>query len=214
MAEKPILFSSPMVRAIIEGRKTQTRRIVKQPNEMGAAGAPISVAPFNTVAPERGLAYYWKSNGSWNSTQPIKTHAAGDVLWVKETFKDLSDYMTAPAFQDRTNPIAFRADQEFIGCHAWTPSIFMPRKLSRITLKITEVRIERLHDITDADVMAEGCTKAPSGGFVFRGTDYDKAGLCHSEPELAFAALWIEINGEGSWLFNPWVAAYTFEKVG
>lgn len=126
----------------------------------------------------------------------LPKYAVGDRLWVKETFVDLTDFMLAPLFVGRDKPIAFRADNEFIGCHKWKPSIFMPRTASRITLTVTDVRVERLQDISRGDAMDEGCP-FPN---MANGPD----------PRHWYSELWNSINGDGAWEKNPWVAAYSF----
>lgn len=210
MIEKPILFSGPMVRAILEGRKTMTRRIVKQPNEMGVQGAPVSVAPYNTVAPERGLAYYWKSGGSWNSSQPIKlAYEVGDVCWVRESHAIVGT--TDPGF------VLYRADGYEAECRRhgfdnpppessvrWRPSIHMPRWACRIRLRVTAVKVERLNSISEEDAMAEGAE--PIYGCHLPGHD-------PAPYWWGFSSLWSSIHGPGSWDANPFVAAYSFERV-
>lgn len=238
MTEKPILFSGPMVRAILDGRKTQTRRIVKQPNEMGAKGAPITVAHYATNVPEKGLAYYWKSGGSWNSTGPIKTYAVGDLLWVREAHAIVGKH--DPGF------VLYRANGYEAECERhglrkpwrkedtvkWRPSIHMPRWASRITLRVTAVKVERLQDISEADAKAEGIYyEAPTK------EDYDwyetfceenggdptapMDGVWKCEgvkgwgptPQLMYRLVWESINGEDSWDSNPFVVDYIFERV-
>lgn len=128
MKERPIIFSGPMVRAILEGRKTQTRRVVKDDTMLAWLNCDNVVKPINDHVAHLGCPY----------GQP------GDRLWVRETF--CPDY----------DPPIYKADEDQAKI-AWKPSIHMPRWASRITLEITAVRVERLQDISDADALAEGC---------------------------------------------------------
>lgn len=134
MSEKPILFSGPMVKAIFEGRKTQTRRVVKR-NAYGRVernGKQWHIEDLDAV-------------------KACPYGVSGDRLWVKETFQ------IVPTGHAGTMPI-YRADgdQDRIVPGKWKPSIFMPRTASRLTLEITGVRVERLQDISQSDAIAEG----------------------------------------------------------
>lgn len=179
--ERPILFSAAMVRAILDGKKTQTRRIVK-----GVALEWLDDAGFDPhfVAKDNDLCPYGK---------------VGDRLWVRETF--CPNYFDEPDFTtaykaDYTNDIA-----DVVQEPKWKPSIHMPRKLSRINLEITDIRVERLQDITDADAQAEGVDGW--SGVVIVGND------------IAFAELWDKINAKRGygWDKNPWVWVVTFKRV-
>ena len=195
MKERPILFSAPMVRAILEGRKTQTRRVVKP-------------QPFSGWYPSQC------TNG-WGFCHPQGEAPAklfqcpygvpGDRLWVRESFQPLladgvkwpdADYETGEGYA--INYVATGGVKEFYDCRndeafcsRVTPSIFMPRWASRITLEITEVRVERLQEISREDALAEGC------GFRF-------------PPSV----LWDSINGKTyPWAANPWVWAVSFRRL-
>jgi len=164
-----------MVRAILAGRKTQTRRIIK---------------PDWLTLVEECL----RINGKWvwhamacDLTMPFGV--PGDHLWVRETFKPINEM-----------ECHYRAQ---IGWHVggpWKPSIFMPRKFSRITLEITGVRVERLKDISEADAMAEGIT--------LRGTTRFENECC-----IAYKQLWDSINGPGAFEKNPYVWVIEFKKL-
>jgi hypothetical protein len=171
MKERPILFSAPMVRALLDGTKTQTRRIIK-PNHCVAPSMRLSMVP--------GCPY----------------GVPGDRLWVRETF---CPQMNAT---DRT-PFYRSTGDELPSCHKWKPSIFMPRWASRITLEITEVRVQRVQDISEEDAKAEG------GGFIREHPDADET---LSDKKL-FQFLWESISGETSWDANPWVWAITFRRI-
>lgn len=214
--ERPILFSAPMVRAIRDGRKTVTRRVVKAPaKNMQAAGMEVIKCrppgdPWykDHVWSMRGSAGVW---GDYTHEQFIRLcpyGVPGDRLWVKETWYNDADPDARPRdmAEDRSH-LYYRADGECcdqipecqcgdLGKPKWRPSIFMRRWASRITLRVTDVRVERLHDITEEDARAEGVTPAP----------FCKAGRpAGNEHVEAFEALWREINGPESWDANPWV---------
>jgi len=161
---RPILFSGPMVRAILSGAKTQTRRV---------------------ITPQPDARLRWGFAG-WEDVHgrplPCRYGAPGDLLWMRETW--------------RQGPTAtgayYRAtDDDGTPAVRWKPSIFMPRALSRITLKLTDVRVERVQDISEADAAAEGVERS------------------------TFAALWNAINAKRgySWERNPWVWALTLQQV-
>jgi len=173
--ERPILFSGPMVRAILDGRKTQTRRILKP--------QPICTANDN-----------WdiRSEGVWKCPygQP------GDRLWVRETWRR------------HYGSVNYRADHEDGAGHMrWRPSIHMPRWASRITLEITDVRVQQLQDITVTDIYAEGFD--PWGDTQTRTADFGDV----SHVYEWYASLWDKINGPGAWNANPWAWAITFRRV-
>lgn len=185
--ERPILFSAPMVRAILEGRKTVTRRPVKG---VGLVWLD-NFKPEYVADPDNNLCPYGKP---------------GDRLWVRETF-------------NQTNPGAldgvyyYRADGRFPKCigggrftsaESWKPSIHMPRAASRILLEITDLRVERLQDISNEQALAEGVKSAEP--------DIDPDGNDYSPCEL-FGGLWTMINGMESWNANPWVWVVEFKRV-
>lgn len=208
MKERPILMSAPMVRAILDGTKTQTRRSVKgvqRNNCMTLRKATKTRAGLETHvmdAPSHGLCPYG---------QP------GDRLWVKETFID--DHKNFPGAPIR---YVYRADHpEGILGPGWTPSIFCTRAASRITLEVVSVRVERLQDISEADAKAEGIESSQivSGRkrepMMWR--DYSQGRRDpfedFSSPVDSYRTLWESINGAGSWAANPWVWAVEFRRV-
>ncbi len=158
MKERPMLFSAPMVQAILAGRKTQTRR--------------------------------------------IKSHInPGDLIWVKETFSPHPEF---------PNEIIYRADRggdyqgQAQGDFKWKPSIFMPRKSSRISLVATAIRNERLWDISENDAMNEGVVLKPEPYCMVGG----------GSPYVAeYSDLWEKINGKGSWGSNPIVKVIEFRRI-
>lgn len=195
MTDRPILFSAPMVRAILDGRKTQTRRVVKpQPVDRGGGSLSISYAAgkMNHMGPAgfmlEKLAQYGCPYGK-----------TGDLLWVRESFaKDCDGYVykaTCPWWD---------------GLVKKKPSIHMPRSASRITLEITDVRVERLQDISDEDALEEGVTETE---FYENAERKVSAGAPWPAERLAFADLWQSINGTESWAANPWVWVISFKRV-
>ena len=190
MKESPILFSAPMVRALLAGTKTQTRRIFK-PDRMtwDANGRYTTYAMRGGELSTTGSGPFKPS--SWLHYCPYGQ--PGDRLWVRESFARVP---TACGSED----IVFAADYQDGSDRAagvrYTPSIHMPRAVSRITLEITGVRVERLQDISEADAIAEGVYTDPAC------PAYD-----------AYAQLWDEINGLGSWEANPWVWVVGFHRI-
>lgn len=219
MKERPILFSGPMVRAILEGRKTVTRRIVKpQPHDFIHAFSfelhPFASSTFNgtpaegiAVSPERKV---WVMEDWCKNVVGIygrcKYGQPGDRLWVRETWRCRGgrEY----EYQKHQPSILYRCDAEVVDyCTAvWRPSIFMPRWASRITLEIESVRVERLHDITEEDAKAEGVSESMSCGYLDNGTS-------SCSPRCKFKNLWQSINGKGSWDLNPWVWMIQFKRL-
>ncbi len=199
MADRPILFSAPMIRALLDGRKTQTRRILKpQPNMMNG-GKPLNDG--------RGS---YSVEGGWKRI-PI---SAGDRLWVRETWAPLT-YLTHndPGTQAIIDGGFYRADGGTVDGEVskWKPSIFMPRHASRLTLIVTDVRVERLQDISEEDARAEGCP------VTWDGKPYDppppEVDSWQGYGRASYSLLWSKINGHGSWEANSWVAAYTFRVI-
>lgn len=227
MSEKPILFSAPMIRAILEGRKTQTRRIIKpswarclDPDEDDDRESIRVGCPYGQ---------------------------RGDRLWVRETF--YCDNFTANDFAAaRVGHVTPRTDAEIIAewqeslyyradtasgigscCELipecmcaeyktasgrtrspWKPGIHMPRWASRITLEVTGVRVERLHDISEEDAKAEGVTFGEVADYTING-EPGRAAIFNARD--AFAYLWAGINGADSWKANPWVWCVSFRRV-
>lgn len=202
--ERPILFSGPMVRAILEGRKTQTRRAVKLPhtNSLGEwestmiGGENGGRTAAGETVPLQGAIWHTRTGDCLISPygQP------GDRLWVRETHLNWWK-------RDEANPdgprvfshvAAYAADgYELQLGEKWIPSIHMLRAASRITLEIKGVRIERLREISESDAASEGTS-----------LDY-----LHDTHRAAFRELWHSINGADSWNANPWVWIVDFKRV-
>lgn len=202
MKERPILFSGPMVRALLAGTKTQTRRVVKpQPTHFNPAGVPRLAKPV----------------GSSKVIQcPYGQH--GDRLWVRETWQTFERgynvYKAIPTRRPSDSCVLYAAD-DVDGDLGWRPSIHMPRWASRITLEITSVRVERLQDISEADAIAEGIERKEDGIGWKRGPisgDVPNTATRTGFPGLAYQSLWEQINGPGSWDANPWVWVIEFRR--
>lgn len=215
MKDRPILMSGPMVRATRNDLKTQTRRIVKP-------------EPWHVMRP-KGNEPHWPykfvfDEGSTTSGEPVEMRCPygkpGDLLWVRETWAkhagdiDPGDAITPASWVGVDGPL-YRADGRNYDEVRWIPSIHMPRWASRLTLELTDVRVQRLMDISDEDAIAEGVKKVRDHCYVIPGFDYDLAGLCHTSPQTPFMKLWDSINearGSG-WDANPWVWALTFRVI-
>jgi len=187
MKIRPILFSTPMVEAILEKRKTQTRRTCKiQPKEWQTY-SNYKDGTFNINGPD------------YDSNDIFPRYQKGDILWVRETFQKAVDgyiYKAKPKKQQYSSK--------------WKPSIFMPKDACRIFLEVTNVRVERLLDISEKDAIAEGVEKYFDTGFyVMYGSKNDWAATAYT----SFAYLWITINGKASFNANPCVWAYDFKIV-
>ena len=202
--ERPILFSAPMVRAILEGRKTVTRRAVKiQPRTKGDIGSYGQGQPFIRHPDPT------KRNPECPYGRPR------DRLWVGEAWAaDAQVDSIAPRDLSQGEPIMYPAD----GCVRQTgcamvsqgrgrPSIHMPRWASRILLEITDVRVERLRDISVLQVRDEGCEVRE---FWLFGADAEKR---QQIAASVFGGLWSGINGQESWGANPWVWVAKFTRI-
>ena len=202
--ERPILMSAPMIRALLAGTKTQTRRVVKpQPTAMQQGWMWVC---------KKLLAGYCHTDADAMVRLMLQHCPYGepdDRLWVKETFVE------------RSGDLFYRADEHAKADYEvtfgeslkrWKPSIHMPRAASRITLEITCVRVERLQEISEADAMDEGCRPAPmSMTGVYCGADVLAASA--REYRDAYRLLWEQINGSDSWDANPWVWVLEFRTL-
>lgn len=212
MKERPILFSTDMVQAILEGRKSQTRRVIKpQPEKLIEYTRDCGII--------RPVFEYSKDNTpdkkGWRTVAPLCPYGwPGDRLWVRETHmyvgKPLVEYIYKAGYPDNIHP-AVENLPEISGID-WKPSIFMPKAAARIWLEITEVWVEKLQDINKEDAVAEGVQK-----ITVSGTDhwkrYDGYQLLASSPVVSFWSLWAHINGEDAWEQNPWVWVVCFKVI-
>jgi hypothetical protein len=226
MKERPILFSAPMVRAILEGRKSQTRRVVKpQPGECDHSLWPGHPSP-DWRCDSAGWVCMICGNGAALTARDVSHIRCpygqpSDRLWVKETWRPRAalgpwDVEIDYAADGATRTIR---DGEF-GDRDWTmpkaaergnvSPLFMPRWASRITLEVTGVRVERLQDISEADAKAEGVESD------FASSEYiatHGGALCGRQFRYAYAELWNQINGAGAYHANPWVWAVEFKRI-
>lgn len=209
----PILFSGPMVRALLAGTKTQTRRILKPPSE-GAERC------YRCDPASRTWDFYSGSGPSlrWHGSAHTR-HMDGDLLYVRERFRGAAGYDRIPPKQWGNKGIWFDADGEpdpklwsFLSGRS-RPGIHLPRWASRITIEVEAVKVERLQDISEEDAAAEGIVgirrpRYRMDGYGPMGTDQEEA----SQTRIgAYSKLWEAINGPKSWDANPFVTATTFK---
>jgi len=204
MKEHPILFSGEMVKAILEGRKTQTRRIVKpQPDENGITFMKNSpVLDWDQIYKEEWKPFQYDTWEGESKSVFCPYGKAGDQLWVRETFG-----------KDFFGKIYYKADDLFVPVGAkakWKPSIFMPRNASRIQLEIVNIRVERLDNISEEDAKAEGI-EGIDGKYLDYSNTKSKQ-YCLSAFS-SYEELWIKINGKESWEKNPWVWKIEFKRI-
>ncbi|MDX0572132.1 hypothetical protein GOD68_18050 [Sinorhizobium medicae] len=203
MTDRPILFSAPMVRALLSDRKTQTRRLLK----------PQPQGEVINYGWQRDEGAYWTDQSFASHKLPIW---AGYRLWVKETWRTESRAYDdlAPSEMGGEETVLYDADADWSANKTTGKtrvSIHMPRWASRTTLIVTDVCVERLQDISEADARAEGCP------VTWDGEPYDppppEVDSWQGYGRASFFLLWSKINGPGSWEANPWVAAYTFTVI-
>jgi hypothetical protein len=193
--ERPILFSAPMVRAILAGQKTQTRRIVNPRYSW-------------EVDDSEGVNKVYYPCYVTGEPEPMEVPCpygdVGERLWVRETH-----YVERAGYQDGTDRfILYKATDDHAPVSKWTPSIHMPRFASRINLEIVEVAVQRVREISREDAIAEGI-------FLNDNDWWDAGNGLRGElsPEAAFRELWASINGSESWTNNPWVWVIKFKKL-
>jgi hypothetical protein len=224
MKQRPILFNGAMVRAILSGQKTQTRRVMKV--------QPLLNGHFWQV-----YGAGWSDNVTSVPAMPGHSLARncpfgqpGDQLWVREawmpdaprdgTWADVEFYgckdaplSLIPEHYRTPEHCLFSATWTGTPMVGWTPSIHMPRWASRITLEITGVRVERLKDISEEDARSEGIEIEP-GTAHWKNYDLTPGNWRYWEsPIQSFRTLWESINGAGSWEANPWVWVLEFKRV-
>lgn len=222
MTERGMIFNAEMVRAILDGRKTQTRRLLKQ-----ATGPSLSVEEESLGVAE--LSWLYGDGPGYEVHEHVKlVHfpygKPGDRIWVRETFRvhsratDLATLVYKASEQQswtqQTHRVPIEQCNKPAVVERWTPSIHMPRWASRILLEITDVRVERLNSITEKDAEAEGIdmeTLADSQDCYDCIADHNMTG----RPTVtgAFKYLWESIYGEESWQANPWVWVIEFKRI-
>ncbi len=209
--ERPILFSGPMVRAILEGRKTQTRRIVKN-----HPGCGFEIGTYHKALTDRHGEQYpactesfgiFAEDGSWSIECPYGQ--PGERLWVREA------WAPATAALPLADGVIYRADyhtglERRYGDQKWKPSIHMKRADSRINLEITSVRVELLNEISVEDSIAEGIEPVRNIWKLY-GERIIGSADATGQPRKSYASLWQSINGPGSWAANPFVWVVEFK---
>jgi hypothetical protein len=209
MADRPILFSAPMIRALLDGRKTQTRRVLKpQPD---------------TTSQPSGQGQWGAKNryGYWAPAAEIRPYSPGDRLWVREAFWTCEDCGYCNHVVG-ANSAGVGDRKCCAACDTMLPKpktspIFMPRYNSRLTLTVTNVRVQRLQDISEADAWAEGCKRgipwdSGLGFFPAEEPHADgKSWVGWDDAREWFNDLWNSIHGLDAWDANPWVCAITFD---
>ncbi|QTP60896.1 morphogenetic protein [Billgrantia antri] len=222
MKERPILFSGEMVRAILDGRKNQTRRVVKPAKDRNGSGchlAPCEIAgevnggdyslcPYGQPGDRLWVRETWGKVQMTHLMSPTPgrveealTYRAGRLVWKSEDRPESGSFDSWPvSWSDDHQPSDGR----------WRPSIHMPRWASRITLEIVSVSVERLKEISEADAEAEGVERHGDSW-----VDYLHRTDCHFavNARTSFATLWDSINGRGSRDANPWVWVVEFKRV-
>ncbi len=208
MKERPILFNTAMVKAILEGRKTQTRRILNCDHPVVTGFVP------------NGIYDYWKGTAKsdaviqqYISTFPFTIKCpfgiVGDRLWVRETFRlfdsDECPHADFPCGCPSWGTPLYRASHDCFDGEKWTPSIHMPRSASRILLEITNIRIERLNDISSDDAKAEGFDYSTHPSAIEMGYAIG--------AKTNFRFTWEQIYGQNAWNKNPWVWVVEFRVI-
>lgn len=203
---KPILFSGPMVKAILAGSKTQTRRAMKP--------QPLFFTGRKYVVPDSAPKKFHDCD---DIRECCPYGFPGDRLWVRETWGHTGQGVWT--IQDArmasgNGKAVYRADGD-AGVGGWFPSIHMPREFSRILLRVTDVRVQRLHDISETDAIAEGISRNPHGnGDQWMDYPAGNSAAGWLDPRDSFRTLWDIINGADSWRANPfvWAVSFTVEK--
>lgn len=224
MKEMPILMSAPMVQAIIAGRKTMTRRIIK-PRSRNAYGFQVETAQFEPDA----IGYYHNryiqevdENESTTGVTilcPYGRTEKGSILWVRESW-NVEQYPVAPEGDCDELLYYYKATEKVYTDMKWSPSIHMPKEAARIWLEVADIRIEKLKDISEEDAIAEGVESfianpidhgvRATGKSLYIKYDTERpVGL--ETARQSFASLWSSINDEESWKVNPWVWVVSFK---
>ncbi|TBO64366.1 hypothetical protein EXU18_24510 [Klebsiella pneumoniae] len=223
MTERGMIFNGDMVRAILDGRKTQTRRVMRVQPESNQLG--LLLITDSTKRSDIGKYHWADSNATGNHVRSklfsCPFGAVGDQIWVREAFRVHSratDVATLVykasernSWTEQTHRVPVAVCNKPATPVKWTPSLHMPRWASRIVLEITDVRVERLNAISEEDARAEGII---DGGCLNCG-EPEPCGCANPEPDAtdAFAYLWQSIYGQESWNANPWVWVIEFERV-
>jgi hypothetical protein len=246
--ERPIIFSGPMVKAILEGRKTQTRRIITKRNSATWSDwdrlefdeSKVPEGAFTTLVDNGYLHVPCRPHPEdpqdaslWTRSRVYPIWDVGDALWVRESVCLLRDnhyhqggppnkLITTHDGTPKRNGCEYKASttatDESERCrkelgYKWTPSIHMPRWASRIKLEITNIRVQRVQDISEADARAEGCIRLPASGRITDIPGGQYGGRVWISAKHWYRDLWGQINGADSWKSNVWVWAISFRRV-
>ncbi|MGJ5663117.1 hypothetical protein [Morganella morganii] len=223
MKERGIIFNAEMVCAILDGRKTQTRRlaefkVIEEGYNLNFSGLKSGFYCYGV--PSSGFVLRSMGAGCWNDrTFPLYCPFGnvGDRIWVRETFGLRVVRDAAGGTGEFITYRASKPDAVYCTCASgdvipmkWKPPSQMPRRSSRILLEITGVRVERLQDISEEDAINEGVKSFPDGHWKCYQSDYGK----YSPTAIgSFSTLWNSINGEDSWYKNPWVWVIEFKQI-
>ena len=208
MTDKPIIFSGPMVRALLDGQKTQTRRILKPQPDTKNGGTIWSGTPFGP------LSY----NGTWpDGTRSIQSvpYAPGDRLYVREALALDGHPEPSNRYQADDAPLLWKTRDQAVWLSEYArdvaPSIHMPRWASRLTLTVTEVRVQRLQEISTLDCIAEGIAPDLADAMEASGrSDLAQRHAYHDTYVAGYRTLWNSLHGPDAWDANPWVVAVSF----
>lgn len=209
MQDRPVIFSADMVRATFAGRQTQFRRVIKD--------YPWTRQPYYFCGMRNGLGYPASEETVWAGFTCEGYHSPcyvkcpygrpGDHLWVRETWIPTTDNKRVADYRATSD------GREYVV--PWKPSIHMPRWASRLTLEVTDIRVERLQDISEADAQAEGLASWPSEKEPVTHYGLTVADVWETDPRLTYKRLWDSINAKRgySWESNPWVWVVEFAVV-
>jgi hypothetical protein len=204
MKERPIIFTGPMVRALLEGSKMQTRRAVKH-----AEFQPSETEGYDWQFRDKHMR--WQDQTAAQMMARCPYGVLGDCLWARETWSHDAQSLEQcrAAHEDMMSGGSYgpyyRATESAPDTLSWRSPIHMPRWASRITLEVTAVHVERLQDISEADARNEGAE--PNDGYAGPEKDRAKGWI------KGYRILWEQINGPGSWGLNPWVWVIEFKRI-
>jgi len=193
----PILFSTEMVKAILDGRKTMTRREMKPQPTSFVDDSMYWINPVPCTINKKGF------------QQSIKSPYGipGDVMWVRESWQQRSEKAMAMGF----DKYFYKAGWEGCTEGGWKPSIHMPKTACRIFLQIKSIKVEELHDISEADSIKEGVEEDDENYYKDYTGKFDINP--YANPFYSFMSLWTKLNGEESWFANPWVWVIEFQRI-
>jgi hypothetical protein len=210
---RPILFSTVMVYAILQGLKTQTRRTVKFKKKINDPTIGFSALTVDGEFEVRGV----HENGQYGSSFFNMPIHKGDILWVRETWQHTKILNINP--EDDNYGYVYKASEEGVDFAnniehwTWKPNIFMPKEACRLFLEVIGVRIERLNTISNADCLAEGIKTNTDGTFFDYTSNDSPLQYTFSTPKLSYKSLWDSINGKGNFDNSPFVWVYTFKVI-